>query len=338
MTLSRLRLAARLAAVCGIVVYSAAVSGCFLLPREELPPAPPLRSAPQISYRTMEARLGTIENVLTVSARFDYARSRGLNFGQRGGRIGAIHTQTGEDVRAGELLAELVTAPLRADIERQRLEVRKAELVHERSVATGADRFQREIDEMNVRIARLRLSQLERELEESRIYAPFDGRIAFSARVVEGDHVDAYRTVFQIADPRDLVLIYDGTDMTHFRTGMTVDARHRTTELTGEVIQTPATAPFDAPDDIRRRVIIRPHTLPDEVRAGDSATIELVLERQDDVVIIPRDYVQTYMGSQHVFVMEDGLRRERVVEVGIRTPLEIQIRRGLEPGEHVVAP
>jgi hypothetical protein len=204
----------------------------------------------------------------------------------------------------------------------------RAEVLHQRALATGDDRFAVALAELDLERARLLLSQLRAELGRSRLFAPIAGRVVYIASVQPGEQVAAYRTVVQVADPSDLVLGYHGQQRRDFVAGASVDVVMAGDTYPGEVIATPASAPPDATDEEAARVLIRVDGLPPRVTAGASAVVHLVLERREGVVVVPRSVVETYVNRTYVQVLEAGLPVERDVEVGIETPTHAEIRSG----------
>ena len=53
-------------------------------------------------------------------------------------------------------------------------------------------------------------------------------------------------------------------------------------------------------------------------------------------MITARNVVRNYMGRRYVQVLEDGLKKERDVQVGLETSTDVEIIKGLEEGEEVV--
>lgn len=313
-----------------------AALGCFLLPDEEEVLSPDLLQAPQITFRTVVAELGAIERKTIVTGQFVYREQHPVFFRDRAGPLRALHVDWGDAVEAGQLLAELDTAALLDRIALQELDLRRAELLHQRALATDADRFTVALAGLDLERARLLLSQLEDELGRSRLFAPIAGRVVYVASVQPGEQVAAFRTVVQVADPSDLVLSYHGQQRRDFVAGTAVSVVMAGDTYAGEVIATPASAPPDATDDEAARVLIRVDGLPARVTAGASAVVHLVLERREGVVVVPRSVVETYVNRTYVQVLEDGLPVERDVEVGIETPTRVEIRTGLSAGEAVV--
>ena len=119
-----------------------------------------------------------------------------------------IYVRYGDEVTPGQLVAELDTDRLQLDLRRQEIMLRKAELAAEHAQARGADRFTTENAELDVELERLRLQQLQEELAKSQLRAPVAGEVVYIAPLSEGESVEAFRTVVQIADPSEILLSY----------------------------------------------------------------------------------------------------------------------------------
>jgi macrolide-specific efflux system membrane fusion protein len=321
-----------------VLLGAAALAGCGLFPREEKVLAPPVLSPPEVAYDTVEAKRGTIVLSVMVSAAFVSSDEARLTFRNSSGYLARIAVHGGEEVKKGQLIAELQTAGLEARIAQSRLQVRKAELLAERATALGRDRFEREIAELDVQIARLVQADLERELSEARILAPLAGVVVYLVNADEGDAIEAWQTVAQIADPRRLELLYRGEQAIDFAQGMQVKVEVKGRLYPGEVVQSPTSAPADAPDDMRQAVLFRMASLPPGVGLGDTAIVSVVLARRSGVIVLPRDLVLWFGGRSYIQVLEQGIRQERSVELGLQTPTEVEVVRGLDAGESVIRP
>ena len=99
---------------------------------------------------------------------------------------------------------------------------------------------------------------------------------------------------------------------------------------------TPRNAALDAPEEMRDVVLVRVAAPPGALTRGQTGTASMVTDRREDVIVLPSDAVQTYVNRRFVFVLEDELRVERSVEVGLSTSTEVEIVDGLSVGEVVV--
>lgn len=315
----------------------AGLTGCYLFPQEEPLLAPPLMRPVEVSYSTTEAYRGDIERRITGFGTFVSVEQQFMFFRHRGGRIKAIHVDLGDDIQAGDLLAELYTDNLESQIQQQRLHLRRAELNLDQVRASGASRQQREIASIDVELNQIRLNDLLIELEQSRLYADVSGQVVYlDSRIGPGDWVGAYQNIIRVADPYSLQLQYSGTHISHFSVGNEVDVKIRNQIFKGSVVSTPGTVPLDGDESLRNVVRIVVEGLPEDVAMGQNADISLVLERSSDTIIVPKQAVRTYMGRRYVNILEDGLNNERDVLVGIETATEAEIVEGVEEGEQII--
>lgn len=319
-----------------LLLAAALTGGCFLLPREEAILPPPLIRPPEISYRTETVELDTIERRVVVGGAIVYPTQIALQFGERSGRLKEVLVRLGDDVTAGQVLATLDTDTLRLDVERQRIRLRRAELGLERAAALGSDRFQQEMYKLDIQLERLALEQLETELAKSTLRSPIDGEVVFVTRVFPGEPIGARQTVVQVADPRDLLFAYRGQRDDEFSLGREVTINLRGDTFPGVVVMTPRNAPLDAPEEIRDVVLVRVDAPPEALTRGQTGTASMVTDRRENVIVLPSDAVQTYVNRRFVFVLEDDLRVERTVEIGLSTSTQVEIVEGLSVGETVV--
>ncbi len=313
------------------------LSGCYLFPKEEEVLAPPLIEPPEITYDTTAAKKGTVEKKITGSGSFVSISQSNLFFKSRGGRLKGIYVKLGDEIKEGDIIAELDTGDLKNQIEVQKINLKKARTRYNQVKAQGGDEYSRQLAWYDVELASLQLENLERQLEEAVLRSDMAGTVVYvNNNVQEGDYVNTYQTLVRIADPRQLQLQYSGSNNSDFKLGQEVNVKIKDRVYSGEVVMTPANVPIDAPDNMKNIIRIKVEGLPEEVKMGDSAQIELVLDKRENVIVLPRSLVRNYMGRKYVLVLEDGLKKERDVEIGLETATEVEIVKGLEEGELVI--
>ena len=92
-------------------------------------------------------------------------------------------------------------------------------------------------------------------------------------------------------------------------------------------------------EEQRVNVIVDPSGDPEEwATLGDGFRVELriLLWEQDDVVIVPTGALFRQGDSWAVFVVDEGVARIRVIELGKRSALEAEVLNGLEVGAAVI--
>ena len=314
------------------------LAGCYLFPREEKVLAPPLMVTPEVAYSTVEAKKKMIESKTIVSGSFVSVTETPLYFQSGGSRLKRIAVTSGEEVKAGALVAELDTGALENRIAQGRILLRKAQVTLDRATALGRDRFEKELASLDIDLANLQLQELLDTRDESRLVAPVGGRVVYVAGTRPGDLVDAYRTIVQLADPKNLQAVYKGDKGGDFTVGGVVTMTLSDgTSFPGEVTMAPGSTPADAPEDLRGAVVVKSRSLPQSVRIGDSASITRILARRENVIVIPQDLVRTYLGRDFVQVVENGQMKERTIQLGVQTATEVEVKSGLSEGEKILS-
>jgi len=319
----------------GLLAFSTA--GCNLFPKEEPVLAPPLIKPQEVKYDVVEVKKGNIEKTITANATFVSADLAEAFFQYRGGRLKKIYVKSGDEVKKGTLLAELDTDSLSSQISQQKIVVTKAEVSYRKVKETGGDEYALKQAKLDIDLAKAKLSELQKEYSKARLTAPMSGKVVYVADVNPGDYVDAYKTLVRIADPENLKLQYTGDRAMDFQLGMEVLVKIKDKEYKGEVILTPTSAPQDRDESLKNVVLIEVKNLPDgEVKMSQDARIVVTLEKKENVIVIPRQLVQNYLGRKYVQVLEDGLKKERDVETGLETTTDVEILKGLQEGDQVI--
>lgn len=306
------------------------------MPKGEEKLTAPLIEPPAIMYDIIHPVRTTIEEKIEVSAFFTYTRQHSLFFRQ-GGKVKGMYVEYGEEVSKGTLLAEIENDSLIRQIDRQKINVEIARLSQKRLEAMGGDIYQLKAGALKVQLAELTLEERELDLERTRIRAPFTGVIVYHAQNIEGEYVDPYESMVQMAKPTDLVISYSGVHISDFRFGMEVEIYIDEELYLGEVVLTPDNLPEDAPSSMRSKVYIKAFDLPDEITKGQHASIHVIVARSENTIVIPRHLVKTHKGIHFVYVMEEGLRRQKNIKVGVQTSTEAEILEGLSEEDELIS-
>jgi len=182
--------------------------------------------------------------------------------------------------------------------------------------------------------------------ESSQIVAPVDGEV-ISLSLYPGRPVEPFRTSITIADlsaievsaPLSNDQLEEITEGQEAIVALSVHLGRTWTGIvrrlpypygTGSSIESPA-----SPDNSTRISLEGDLS---ELKLGDLVRVTIVLEGKDDVLWLPPDAIRTFQGRSFVIV-QDGERQRRVdVELGIAGQDQVEILKGLEQGQVVVAP
>jgi len=314
------------------------LSGCMLPREEELLP-PDLLKPEEVEFRTIEVERGTIQDILEDYVVAGSSIHYDMTFHNRSGFLAELDVRTGQMVEAGDILARLDTDSLEIDIQRQQIMVEKLTLSLEEITRTSGSRFARRHAELDLEMAELLLTQLEDELEKSTIIAPVDGEIVFLSSYRIGEFVPGRSIILTIADPAHIQFEYSGNQVLRIRQGMEADIVVDSQSIKASVSMIPSNVPQEDRDRYRNTVIFtakNPAGIPAGVRIGSRYSFSIFMEEKNDVIIIPSTATSNFLGQSFVQILEDGMRTERDIDIGIVTRTHVEVLAGLEEGEMLI--
>lgn len=203
---------------------------------------------------------------------------------------------------------------------------------------------QKEKQDIDIEIFKLGLSQQETDLERTKerlekaqLISPIDGIIGFEQGFSMGDWVDTHTTVYTVVDPSDLYLRLNSASVTGLHLGMKADVIVGDQVYSGEVVMTPSSSNEETRDQrLRNAIILSVEGLPDTVMPGDRASIRVVLEERNNVVVLPRAGLRTYGSRNYVLVRDGDTNREIDIEIGMETPTYIEVISGIDEGDTII--
>ena len=256
--------------------------------------------------------------------------------------VHAIHFEEGRQVRKGAVLVELDDAEAQAGVALARAELvesdgryrRALELFETRAVSVS-DLEQREARRD---ADRARLSAAQSRLADTRLRAPFSGRVGLR-RVSPGSLVgpDTVITTLDDTDPIKLDFAVPETSLSLLERGLPVSAR--SAAWPDEKFEGKIDSIDTRVDPVSRTVRVRARIPNPDGRLRAGMFLSVLVEREDvRALMIPEQALVPEQSLQYVFVIDANDRIEkREIRIGRRRPGEVEVLDGLVAGERVVA-
>ena len=319
-----------------LIISMTGMTGCFFFPAEEELLEPPTVAIEDIAYSTYTAKQKTIEDK-TVATGYVFCNSQyTASFPESGGTLKTIYVTAGQHVEEGDLLAELDVGDLDYLYKQQLLIVQKAQIAYNSS-GTADARLTLEMEQNT-------LTEYERQLNNSRIYAGMTGEVCFVQDMDPGTTVTAYKTIIKIVDPSQLCIQYSSSNMKSFPLGEEVTITVDGEDYSGYVSKTPTDVKEGLYDDFPAVMkdtssIYCEFTdgTPSFLTVGQTADITAVFARHENAVVISKTLVKTDGDRTYVTILdENDTKKEVDVTVGITNATEAEILTGLNAGDRVV--
>ncbi len=303
-----------------------------------------------VPVSVMDVTLGSIEEYVAATGTVRAIREAQLVSETEG----FYHLQTnprtkrpyalGDFVKKGELIIRLENPELENNIkiesQKLNLDIAKQEYEKQKSLYEKGGVTLRELREAekalmdaqyNYQYALLQLAKLE-------VKAPFDAVIVDLPYYTPGVKVNANQPMVTLMDYHQLVLEVNlpGKELGRVKTDQPVRLMSYTSSrdtLQGKVTQV---SPALDPDTRSFKATILVENPEWKLRPGMFVKAEIVVERHEGVVVVPKSIVLARSRGKTVFVVDRGVARERIIETGLENPEQVEVRRGLSENERVV--
>jgi len=323
----------------------------------------------EVTPTTIEVTRGDVVKTVLVDGTLEMPNKAYLLFGTVG-TVTEVLVEEGSNVTEGQVLARLDAPSLESSVEMAELQVEiaqgqvKSALAQYEIALINLDEggslpgeseevLELRVDmakagwdtaKLNLEIAELNLESAELNLEKAVIVAPFDG-VVTDITVAEGKEISTATLAspaISLVDTSEIELrgFIDEIDVAMVKLGqaanITFDALPDE-EVGGEV------AFISLVSAIRAGVVSYATTITLEnpvagLRDGMSVTAEVIIERRDDVLVIPNRAIRGTLKNPKVVVLVDEQQEEREITLGLTDGINTEVLSRLEEGEKVVIP
>ncbi|MFC4103882.1 efflux RND transporter periplasmic adaptor subunit [Paenibacillus xanthanilyticus] len=333
-------------------------SGCSLLPKEAEEEVLPEINPPAIAKKPeYEVTTTTLETKVLGSGKLISLKEETLYFTLDGKRLKELNIKAGQKVTAGQVIGSLDVDDLKKTLRTEQLNFKKAEVEMKKTLRERdtMDPIAYEMAVINFEENRQKLADMQEEIDKATLVAPFAGTVV-QLNVMKGDQIKAYDPICIIADGSDLVAAVNMTqdELKGVTVGMpaSVEINNGGT-VEGKVKQLPIVTEENGNgngngnggiggnngQNIERPekyLLVSLNKIPAGVTRGSLLSLNIITKRKENAIVIPPSALRTIGSRTYVQVVEAEGKREVDVEVGQQTATEIEIVKGLTPGQKVV--
>ncbi len=254
--------------------------------------------------------------------------------------VSRINFGEGQDVPAGQLLVELDSREIRADLAVAEAALQQSRSQFERSRQLADTRIisQSQLEELeaNMKMNEAQVQAAKARVENASIRAPFAGTLGLR-RVSPGDLVGSDTVITTLDDTRSIRLEFTVPEnfLAEIHKGMSIIAGsvvYPGQEFRGTVISVDSRV-----DPVTRSVTVIAQVPNTERLLKPGMFLTVILERaRRQVLMVPEEALSPRQGKQYVFLVRDGRAVEREVEIGARSPGLVEVRTGIAAGDVIV--
>lgn len=339
-----------------VVVLSASLvlsSGCSLLPAEDEEEVIPEIAPAQISKKPeYEVTTTTLETSIPLIGKLISLEEETMFFTLDGKNLKELNVKVGTTVKAGQVIGQLDVDVLVKSLRQERLSFRKIENEMKDTLRQRDEMDPIEFEGKLIAFEeqKQKLVDMEEEIGKATLKAPFAGTIV-SLNVQKGDLIKAYAPIAIVADTSKITAAakISKSELEKLGVGMEVTADITSVgKFKGKIKQLPykteeqnnggggGGSGVEKPEKPEDFLIVDLKDLPKNLNRGMPLSIKVITKRTENAIVIPPSTLRSIGSRTYVQVIEGEVKREVDVEVGQQTSTNIEILKGLKPGQKVV--
>jgi multidrug efflux pump subunit AcrA (membrane-fusion protein) len=344
---------------CTVLLFlvSLAAAGCSIIPEQVTEhPDVVVEAVEETNYNLAEVARGDIRLTQKIYFLYSQTEEEQIAFETEGRRVVSVYAEVGDEVKKGDLLASLYSEDLEEDLASYRYQKERYELLnaqakevyeydldvlkqtydsgsltkseYKQQVSDRKDSYNRTTEENEdaLTIVKLRIAEIEEEMEGCSVYAGIDGVVTYMLPRLEGTTSDNDVTVFRVINSDEcLFQMEDSTYSDYFELGQKVYLK-----VSDEVGYETTVTRTDT-------VCLEPDEIDTELAVGTRCYYELLLDERTDVLYLPNRCVYQADDQAYVFVEDEGgVMSIRDITIGLQGDSYTEITGGLEEGDIVI--
>ncbi|AKD03944.1 efflux RND transporter periplasmic adaptor subunit [Pontibacter korlensis] len=293
-----------------------------------------------IPVAVTEVKTAKLDKSFTAQGNFAPIQSLTL-LSETQGQITNVLKRKGEKVRAGELLLQVESNTMAADLATAQANAEKAKRDLERfeNLAEGDAITKRQLEEARLaaKSTQAQLVAARQRLNKTRITAPISGEIN-EIYVEVGSFLNMGTKLYDIVNVDKLklkvkaseseVLLISKGDKVKVKADAGSGQEYEGV-VTAIAAQADPTLKFDVEVEVQ-------NAANNNLRAGMYGTAYFEVADQRDAQLLPREAIVGSIQNPSVYVVKDGKAKLRKVRVGTVTQDKVEILEGVQPNEKVV--
>lgn len=252
--------------------------------------------------------------------------------------------QMGDMVRTGEVIArfedrEFVNS-VRLEAQELNLELAESELQKQESLYEKGGVTLRELKNASVSFinAKYALENARLQMERMRIVPTIDGIIVDLPYYTQGTQIETNSVIVTIMDYRTMYL------------DVKIPEKYLNTIVSGQPARLTS---YTIPNDTIKAAVSQTSPVIDaesrtfkgfisadnnnyQLRPGMFVKADIVVNRKDSVIVIPKDIILSRQRGKTVYVVNQGRANERIIVTGLETATEVEVVRGLNRDERLI--
>ncbi|MHB2025935.1 MAG: efflux RND transporter periplasmic adaptor subunit [Elusimicrobiota bacterium] len=266
------------------------------------------------------------------------------------GYMGKLYVDEGDFVKKGQLMADIIAPDVMEAYNKALANYNLQEITRKRyaELLKGQVISQQEYDTVDAQAkeAKALLNNALANVAYTHITAPFSGQVARRFKypgdlIVKATRNKAQSPIFVVVNEGVLRFVVDAPQVDVAQIGIGTPVRIRVDSFPGVTFPGKVTRIDEILHEATKteRVLIDIRNPGDKLHAGMFAMVDLVIDRKNHVLTVPRGAIQGGNGVPNfVYVLDAGKVAHRLVQTGLNDITTVEITQGISSSDTVLIP
>lgn len=236
-----------------------------------------------------------------------------------------------QEVKVGDVLAVLDSSTLDKQFRDQTIAYEKAKLKYQKArldyEATGTNENAMLTSKLDYEYEEYKYNNIKLQYDSLEIKAEIDGVVTRKA-ASPGDFITSKSPIIDITDSSEILISFESSEASGLRVGdvLEIEIRNSTDRVNAEIIEINGSVTILKPEYVHEAF----------AKTGSLVYIRILKDKRIDALLINENSVVSEANRYFVYVVEDGVKSERDIKIGISDSGMVEVLFGLAEGELVV--
>ncbi len=324
------------------LILAGLLSSCGGGPPQDNPAFPTSRGSGESSFPVIAVPVvrKTISEYLEATTTLEAERQIDVPAASPG-QVTGVFTEVGQRVTSGEVLASLDRREILLEVKEAELNAENYASIFARTVelmkTTPVSKEEYERQKYQLEASKIQLQRARIKLENTEIRSPIEGII--TARWIDvGTTVSSNQKVFSVGDFDPLFAFIHiperDIDRVKINQGVTLESESLAEEEIEGFIKRIDPVVDSASGTVK--ILIQVSAPAGRLRPGMFVILRVPIETRPEALVIPKKALVFERDQELVFVIKEGVARQKAVELGLSERDLVQVLSGLQEGETVI--
>ena len=310
--------------------------------------APALVTLAQEKKDTVTVKRGDIERKSTMEGRVIPANAKEMYFKGKGGFLSKINVKVGDEVKKGDIIAQLDMDDISEQIKQQEIQFQLAQIDWDEASKNNASEFDKKRLQLRLDSEQMRLNQLNESLKNSTLISDMTGVVVGMQNLSVHQRIEPLEPVVVVAEKNKFLIQCNVRNAkltlgTKVQIGIKIVIAQPCAE--GQVISNSfletnnvqgSSVNSESIQD-NSKIVIKLDSEPTNFKFGDSVTVHYSEEKKTDILIIATKAIKNGAGNHpYVRVLKDDGITEKYIATGISDNENTEIINGLTENDTII--